>query len=100
MDINAFLYIFSIALGSFATAAFLCSETIDIVSSGPPNSGILTVISTGAIKEFQLAYFLENLEVSFFNIGLIDIIKWGISKYYNNTIEIVTKIVAVSILSL
>ena len=74
-DINALLYISSIALGSFATAAPLCSETIDTAGGGPPNSGVLTVISAGAIKELQLAYFLENLEVLFFNTSLTDIIK-------------------------
>ena len=88
----------SIALRSFATAAPLCSETIDTAGGGPPNSRVPTVISAGAIKELQLAYFLENLEVLFFNTSLMDIIKWGTSEYYNDTIEIVTKIAAVSIL--
>ena len=97
-DINALLYISSIALGSFAITAPLCSKTIDTAGSGPPNSRIPTVISAGAIKELQLAYFLENLEVLFFNTSLTDITKWGTSEYHNNTIEIVTKIAAVSIL--
>jgi hypothetical protein len=98
MDINTLLYIFFIVLGSFATAAPLCSKTMDIASSGPPNSGILTIISASVIKELQLAYFLENLEASFFNTSLINITKWGINEYNNNTIEIVTKIAAVSVL--
>ena len=98
MDINAFLYISSIALGSFTTAVLLYFKTIDMAGGSPPNSRIPTVISAGVIKELQLVYFLENLEVSFFNTSLIDITKWGTSKYYNNTIKIVTKIAAVSIL--
>jgi hypothetical protein len=51
MDINTLLYISFIALGSFATIAPLYFKTIDMANSGPPNSGILTVISAGAIKE-------------------------------------------------
>ena len=51
MDINALLYISSIALGSFATTAPLYSRTIDTASSSPPNSRILTIISAGTIKE-------------------------------------------------
>ena len=51
MDINALLYITSIALESFATVAPLYSNTTAIAGSGPPNSGVLTVISAGAIKE-------------------------------------------------
>ena len=69
-----------------------------MASGSLPNSGIPTVISAGVIKELQLVYFLENLKVLFFNTGLTDITKWGTSEYYNNTIEIVTKIAAVSIL--
>ena len=41
----------SIALGSFTTVAPLYSNTIAIVGSSPPNSRVLTIISTGAIKE-------------------------------------------------
>jgi len=50
-DINALLYITSIALESFTTIAPLCFNTTAIVGSSPPNSGVLTIISTGAIKE-------------------------------------------------
>ena len=75
MDINTLLYITSIALESFATAAPLYSNTTAIVGSGPPNSRVLTVISAGAIKELQLAHFLENFKASFFNTGLVEIIK-------------------------
>jgi len=51
MDINALLYMSSIALGSFATTTPLYSNTTAIVGSGPLNSRVLTVISAGAIKE-------------------------------------------------
>ena len=53
-------------------------------------------ISASAVKDFQLALFLENLEVSFFQAGLADITKWGANRYPNDTIEIVTKVAAVS----
>ncbi len=100
IDINALLYMSFITLGSFTTAAPLYSNTIAIVGGGPLNSGVLTVISTGAIKELQLAHFFENLEASFFNTSLMEIIKWGINKYPNNTIDIVNKITTISILPL
>ena len=75
MDINALLYMTSIALESFTTIAPLYSNTIAIADSGPPNSRVLTVISAGAIKELQLAHFLENFKASFFNTSLAEIIK-------------------------
>ena len=99
-DINALLYMTSIALGSFATAAPLCSNTTAIAGGGPPNSGVPTIISAGAIKELQLAHFLENLEASFFNTGLTEITKWGTNEYPNDAIDVVSKIAAVSILPL
>jgi len=74
-DINTLLYIFSIALGSFTTAAPLYSNTTAIVNGSPPNSGVLTIISAGAIKELQLSHFLEILEASFFSTSLIEITK-------------------------
>ena len=99
-DINALLYMSSIALGSFATAAPLCSNTTAIAGGGPLNSGVLTVISAGAIKELQLAHFFENLEASFFGTSLTEITKWGINEYPNDAINIINKITAMSILPL
>ena len=75
-------------------------NTIAIVNSSPPNSGVLTVISAGAIKELQLAHFLENLKVFFFNTSLTEITKWGINKYPNDAINVISKIAAISILLL
>jgi hypothetical protein len=56
------------------------------------------LISPEAIKGFQLALFLENLESSFFNTGLTLITNQGTSGYPNNTIEVVSKVAAVSTL--
>ncbi|KAI9855635.1 MAG: hypothetical protein M1813_009681 [Trichoglossum hirsutum] len=72
----------------------LLSSSADIAGGGLPNVGIPTLISPGAIKEFQLALFLENLESSFFNTGLTLIRKWGINGYPNDTIEVISRVAA------
>ena len=71
-NINALLCASSISLGSLAAATPLSSQTVDTAEGGPPNA-IPTVTSTDAIKELQLAFFLENLETSFFTVGLTNI---------------------------
>jgi hypothetical protein len=58
------------------------------------------VISTDAIKELQLAFFLENLEASFFTVGLTNITGWGTDGYPNDAIQVVSKVAAVSVLIL
>ena len=95
-DISALLYASSFTVGGIAAAAPLCSETIDKAGGGPPNSVAPTVISAGAIKELQLAYFLENMEASFFNVGLTNLTEWSTSGLPNDTIEVISKIAAVS----
>lgn len=95
-DISAFFYVSSFTVGGIVAAAPLCSETIDKAGGGPPNSVVPTAISAGAIKELQLAYFLENMEASFFNSGLTNLTEWGTSGFPNDTIEVITKIAAVS----
>jgi hypothetical protein len=57
------------------------------------------MVSKNAIKELQLAYFLENLKVSFFNVDLINLMSWGTNGYSNNTVKTVRKVATVSILS-
>lgn len=94
--INIMLCVFYIALGSFAIAAPLCSNITDVAGGGLPNSNEPLLISPAAVKDFQLALFLENLEASFFSSGLANITKWDTYGYPNNTIEIVSKVVAVS----
>lgn len=95
-EISALLYASSFTVGGIAAAAPLCSETVDTAGGGPPNSGMPIVISAGAIRELQLAHFLENMEASFFNVGLTNITEWGASGLPNDTIEVVGKIAAVS----
>ncbi|KAH8799665.1 ferritin-like domain-containing protein [Xylogone sp. PMI_703] len=92
-SINTLLCLSSIALGSFAAAAPLCSNTTDVAGGGLPNIDKPPLISPNAIKGVQLALFLENLEVSYFSTGLTNITKWGTSGYANDTIDIVSKVV-------
>jgi hypothetical protein len=58
------------ALAGFAAAAPLCSDTINTAGGASPNSGDPILISANAVKEFQLALFLENLESFNFQTGL------------------------------
>ena len=53
-DNNILLYT-SCTIRGLVTATPLYSKTIDMARDGPPNGGILTVISTDTVKEFQLA---------------------------------------------
>ena len=85
------------ALAGLATAAPVCSDTINTAGGGPPNSGDPILISEVAVKEIQLALFLENLESSYFQTGLQNISQWGANGHPNNTVEIISKIAAVSL---
>jgi hypothetical protein len=64
----------SIAIG-LAAAAPLCSNVTDVAGGGLPNGGRPLLISPVAVKDLQLALFLENLEVSFFSSSLSNITK-------------------------
>jgi hypothetical protein len=96
---NTLLYISFIALGNLVTA-MPCSQVRATAGGGPPNGQIPTMVSKNAIKELQLAHFLENLKVSFFNVGLINLMNWGTDGFSNDTVETVKKVAAVSILSI
>ena len=93
---SALLYASTFTVGGIATATPPCPESIETAGGGPPNNGMPTVISAGAIKELQLANFLENMEVSFFNASLTNLTEWDISRFPNNNIEVVSKSAAVS----
>jgi hypothetical protein len=80
----------------FAVAAPLCSDDANVAGGGLPNSVRPLALSSAAVKDLQLALFLENLEVSYFSSGLSNITKWGTNGYPNDTIEVVSKITAVS----
>lgn len=94
---STLLYASTFTAGGIATAAPPCPESIDTAGGGPPNDGMPTMISAGAIKELQLANFLENMEVSFFNASLTNLTEWDTSRFPNDTLEVVSKIAAVSI---
>ena len=64
----------------------LCSETIDIAGGGIPDSETSTPISIEALKEVQLAVFLENLQVFLFNTILNNLTGGNMSEYTNNTL--------------
>ena len=69
---NTLLYVSFIALGSLITA-MPCSQIRATAGEGPPNGQIPNTVSTNAIQKLQLAHFLKNLKVSFFNVGLINL---------------------------
>jgi hypothetical protein len=96
-DLAVFLYTYSVAMGGVAAAASLCSESIATAGGGQPNSILPTDISANAKNGLQFAHFLENMQVSFFNAGLKNLTEWGASELRNDTMEIVSKIAAVSI---
>jgi hypothetical protein len=85
----------SIAI-SFAVAAPLYSNNANIAGGGLLNSVKPLALSSAAIKDLQLALFLENLKVSYFSSSLSNIIKWGTNRYLNDTIEVVSKITTIS----
>jgi hypothetical protein len=93
---SALLYVSSIAVGSLVAAAPLCSNVTDTAGGGLPNFAKPTMISASAVKDLQLALFLENLETTYFLTGVGNITKWGVRGYRNDTVGIVSKIAAVS----
>jgi hypothetical protein len=82
-----------------AAPAPLCPELIKTAGGGLPNITLPATVSQSALKEIQLAQFLENVEVNFFSTGSANITEWGTGGYSNDTIDIVSKIAAVSLTS-
>jgi hypothetical protein len=79
-----------------AAAVSLCSDTANTAGGGLPNSDEPILMSANAVKEFQLALYLENLESFYFQSGLQNISLWEGSDSSNDTTEIIGKIAAVS----
>lgn len=94
-DMKSLICVSSITIG-LAAAAPLCSNVTNVAGGGLPNSGRPLLLSPAAVKDFQLALFLENLEASYFSSGLSNITKWGTDGYPNDTVEVVSKVAAVS----
>jgi hypothetical protein len=63
---NGLLYASSIVIRSLVAVTPLYNNIIDIVRGGLFNADITLFISISAVKDFQLALFLENLKVLFF----------------------------------
>jgi hypothetical protein len=80
--------------------ALFCNNIIDVAGGSLLYINKLLSILTSAVKDFQLALFLENLKALFFQTGLTNIIRWNISGYLYNTIEVVSKVTAISDLAL
>ncbi len=96
VTMGGLLYASAIVMGSFVTAAPLCNNTIAAAGGSLPDIGKPSSVSTSAVKGFQLALFLENLEMSFFQTGMTNITEWSVNGYPNDTIEVVTSVAAVS----
>jgi hypothetical protein len=95
----ALLYASSVLIGSFVVAAPLCNNIIDVARGSLLYINKLLSISTSAVKDFQFALFLENLEASFFQTSLTNITRWNISGYPYDTIEVVSKVAAINSLA-
>ncbi|KAH8650364.1 ferritin-like domain-containing protein [Tricladium varicosporioides] len=91
---RAIFYSSSILVGSLVAAAPLCTNITDLAGGSLPYIDKPSSISASAVKDFQLALFLENLEVSFFQAGLTNITGWNIGGYPHDTIEVVSKVAA------
>ncbi|KAI9772443.1 MAG: hypothetical protein M1840_000646 [Geoglossum simile] len=89
-----FKFIQFVTLGSFAIAAPLCSNITRTAGGGLPAISTPALFSADARKGFQLALFLENLEFSFFNTGLMQITTWGTNQYPNDTTKVIRKVAA------
>jgi hypothetical protein len=96
VTINRLLYASSLVVGSLVAAALLCNNTTDVAGGSSPDFDMPSSILTSAVKDFQFALFLENLELLFFKAGVVNLIKWSAKGYPNDTIEVVTKVAAVS----
>jgi len=96
---NGLLYASSIVVGSLVAAAPLCNNTTDIAGGGLANADMPPSISASAVKDLQVALFLDTLERSLFLAGMTNITKWNTTGYPNDTIEVVTKVAAVSTLA-
>jgi len=92
--------VLSFTFGVLVSGAPLCPDIISTAGGGLPNGTLPPAVSQSGIKEIQLALFLENLEVSFFTAGVANISRWGTNGYANDSMEIVNKIAAVSVLLL
>src|SRR5438094_10450330 len=95
-NFSSILYTSSVILVAITAAAPFCPNTTNTAGGGLPNSEIPILISDTAVKEFQLALYLENLEASYFQTGLKNVTLWGTNGHPNDTIEIISKIAAVS----
>jgi hypothetical protein len=99
VTMGGLLYASAIVIGSFVAAAPLCNNTTAAAGGSLPDIGKPSSISTSAVKGFQLALFLENLEVSFFQTGMTNITEWSTNGYPNDTIEVINSVAAVSCLA-
>ncbi|KAF4624709.1 hypothetical protein G7Y89_g13460 [Cudoniella acicularis] len=95
-NMNTLICVASIAIGLVA-ATPICS---DVAGGGLPNSGRPLLLSPAAVKDLQLALFLENLEVAYFSSGLSNITMWGINGYPNDTIGVQKEIHVATIIDL
>ena len=68
----------------------------DTAGGGPPNAPLPATISDAAITAFQGVNFLENLEAAFFGEGLQNLTKWNDHGKLDSTVDVVTKVHAVS----
>ena len=94
-DIKTLICLSFIAISLIAIAP-LCSNVINIASSSLLSNSQLLLLFLAAIKDLQLALFLENLEVSYFSSGLSNITKQGTNRYLNDTIKVISKVAVIS----
>lgn len=96
----------SVAIASFALLAASsvlaapvqgrADYVADTAGGAPPNGPPPANISDAAIADFQGVNFLENLEAAFFEEGLKNLTKWNEKGHLDFTIDVITKVHAVS----
>ena len=100
------LTMYSVAVGSFvllvATSVFAApmhvrSDAVAVAAGGaPPNGPLPANISDAATTALQAVNFLENIEAAFYEEGLKNLTKWNDDHKLDFTIDVITKVHAVS----
>ena len=88
--------IFSSPTRRQAAQAPLSPAVISTAGGGLPNAPPPPTLSNYTLNGFQIAEFLENMESAFFQAGVKNLTQWGTQGYPVNTLDVVSRVAAVS----
>jgi len=74
----------------------LSSAVINTAGGDVPNAPPPPSLSSATLRSFQVAEFLENMESAFFQAGVKNLTAWGAQGYPANTLDVVSRVAAVS----